>query len=307
MKVIQGLNNLHRIPRGTICSIGVFDGIHRGHQSILEKLVKQAKREKENSLVITFHPHPSRLVKPEQSSPLLISLRHRIFLMEKMGIDYCLIIPFNKKFARISPLFFVKNILYKHLGINALYLGRNFRFGYKQKGDINLLREMGKQFAFRLFIVPPVRYGKKIISSSWIREEVGRGNLDLVSHLLGRHYSLYGRVSRGEGRGNSLGFPTANLDVEQEMLPPSGVYLAKAYLESKDYPALLYIGYRPTFFERSSLSVEVYLLNFRGNLYGKYLEVELIKKLRGERKFKKISSLISAMKRDELSARQFFS
>ncbi|MFN7170431.1 MAG: bifunctional riboflavin kinase/FAD synthetase, partial [Candidatus Omnitrophota bacterium] len=290
MKVFHGLNNLDRIPRRTICTIGVFDGVHCGHRFILQRLINRAKREKSSSLVITFHPHPYKLVRPECSPPLLISLRHRLFLMERMGIDFCLVIPFNKKFAHLSPLFFVKNILFKHLKIKALYLGDNFRFGFRQEGDIQLLKELSKKFDFCLNIISPLKYRKRIISSSWIRREVCAGNLELVSHLLGHPYSIYGKVIKGEGRGKVLGFPTANLDIEQEAIPPSGVYLVKVYLDKKIYPALLYIGTKPTFSKRGFLSVEVYLLNFRGKLYGRYLEVEFIKRLRAERRFKKISA-----------------
>lgn len=307
MKVIRGLNNIDKIPKGSVCTIGVFDGIHLGHLKILNKVIRKAKKEKLFSLVITFHPHPLKLLKPRQEIPLLISLKHRLLIMERLGIDYCFIINFNKKFSKMSPLYFLKNILSQRLKVKILFLGENFRFGRGQEGDVNLLKKMSKEFGIELVIISPIKHRNKIISSSWIREELRLGNLNLVSYLLGRPYSIYGRVIKGEGRGKSLGFPTANLNIEHEALPPCGVYLAKTHLKEEIYPSLLYIGKRPTFSKKSDYNVEVYLLDFKDNLYGKYLEVEIIKKIRPEKKFDKISSLVSAIEKDVRFARQFFS
>ncbi|MCM8784059.1 MAG: bifunctional riboflavin kinase/FAD synthetase [Candidatus Omnitrophica bacterium] len=307
MKVIRALNNLDKIPKGTVATIGIFDGIHRGHLAVFYKVINEAKIKKVPSLAITFHPHPSRITKKNTALPLLISLEHRLLMMRNLGINYCLVIPFDRNFSLLFPHLFVKNILCAGLGIKILYVGNNFRFGYGQEGGIRLLKRLSKEFHFRLTVVRPVKYRKRIISSSWIRKELNLGNLDLVSRLLGRPFSIYGKVVKGEGRGKRLGFPTANLDIKHEALPPSGVYLVKVYFKKDIYPGLLYIGHRPTFSKVSELSVEVYLLDFKNNLYGKFLEVEFIKRVRAERQFDKISSLVLAMKEDESFARSFFS
>ncbi|MGE4357460.1 MAG: bifunctional riboflavin kinase/FAD synthetase [Candidatus Omnitrophota bacterium] len=307
MKIIRRLHNLNKIPKGTVSAIGIFDGIHKGHLAIFHKVIKEAKRDGKPSLIITFHPHPLKIIREQHTFPLLLSLEHRLLIIRNLGIDYCLVIPFDEDFSLISPFLFVKNILYEGLGISTLYVGENFRFGYKQKGNINLLRKLSAKFNFQLKVVPSVKYKKRTISSSWIRRELNRGNLKLVSYLLGRPFSIYGRVIKGEGIGKKLGFPTANLDIKQETIPPSGVYLVKVHLKESIYSGLVYIGNRPTFGEKKNLNVEVYILDFKDNLYGKFLEVDFIKRIRAEKEFVSSSSLISAIKKDVLFARRFFS
>jgi riboflavin kinase/FMN adenylyltransferase len=311
MKVISGLENISQIPKETVSALGIFDGIHRGHQAIFKKILLRSKALRKKSLVITFSPHPAKIVRGRPVVPLLISLRHRLLLLERLGIDYCLVINFNQKFARMPALRFAREILVKSLGIREICVGRNFHFGRNKEGDIEFLKNLGKECGFKVLEAPWIRYKGRVISSSWIREEIRTGNLGLVEKLLGRPLSIYGRVIKGEGRGKGLGFPTANLNIEHEAIPPMGVYAVRILKEERLYYGLLNIGHRPTFLKkvgpRTPIAIEVYLFDFNGSLYGKFLEIEFVTRLRPEKKFIKIPHLISAMEKDNLQARQIFS
>lgn len=311
MEIIRGLNDLHKIPKRTVATIGIFDGIHRGHRRIFDKVIRQAKALRTNSLVITFSPHPYKIIGTRNEPPLLVSLRHRLMLMDRAGIDYCLVINFDRRFARMPPRAFVEKILYKGLDVQAVYVGENFHFGRIREGDVGFLERLAGDFGFAVGVIHPLKCRGRIISSSWIREEVLSGNLTNVSRLLGRPFSIYGRVIKGAGRGKRLGFPTANLDIEHEAFPPMGVYAVRVFSEGCSYEGLLNIGHRPTFIRKirphTPIIIEVYLLDFAGSLYDKFLEVEFIKRIRAEKKFDKIPSLISAMKEDKLCARRIFS
>ncbi len=304
MKVISGLNNVKRIPPHTIAAIGVFDGIHRGHLAILKKVVLRAKYFKRKSLVITFTPRHCGVIKSNLMPRLLISLKHRLFLLERLGVDYCLVINFDRKFARISALEFVERFIIEALQLKEIYVGKDFRFGSARHGDINLLKKCGKRRGFKVRIVPSVKYKGKTVSSSWVRREIKRGNLKLVNRILGRPLSIYGRVVKGKGTGKRLGFPTANLDTERDIIPPNGVYAVRILYANKRYKGLLNIGLRPTFSARAHLTEEVHIFDFNGNLYCKFLEVELLRWVRPEKKFDTAISLVSAMKKDAIYARR---
>jgi len=232
-------------------------------------------------------------------------------MLERLGIGYCLVIDFDHKFAEISAQAFARDILFEGLKTSAVYVGEDFRFGRDQVGDIDMLKLLSRDLGFEVIAVPHLKYRGRVISSSWIRQEIKQGNLALVNKLLGRPLSIYGQVIKGDGRGKLLGFPTANLNIEHEAIPPMGVYAAKVYLENNVYSGLFNIGHRPTFVRKvkpeTPLTIEVYLLDFEGSLYGEFLEVEFIKKIRPEKKFTKIPHLVKAMKDDALLARRILS
>ena len=225
---------------GAVVAIGVFDGLHRGHCYLIKQAVSWARRLKLKSLCLTFHPHPS-------TQPYLISLKHRLKLIAELGVDYCLVIPFNKKFSAIPAEDFIRSILVRFFHPALIFVGKNFHFGYQARGDVQLLRQGGKDFGFRVMAVKELSVGTKIISSGKIRRLISRGSLQEAEKLLGRKVSVLGTVIEGSKRGRILGYPTANIDPHHEVLPKEGVYAVEILYDQKEYGGLCNIGQRPTF------------------------------------------------------------
>ncbi len=299
MKKIYSLYNIWNV----VATIGVFDGVHRGHQKILKKLVKEAKKQKRKSLVITFHPHPRKVLNPSSRIPLLISLKHRLRLIEEEGVDLCSVIKFTKSLSRMKGHDFIKNILVQKLNIKTLVVGRNFSFGYKEKGNIRLLKRMGKKYNFRVFSVGPVKAKERFISSTRIRKEIEKGRLKNASSMLGRSVTIFGTVRKGRKVGKKLGFPTANIDPHHEVIPPSGVYAVDAEIHKKIYKGVLNIGRRPTLTKDREPTIELHVLNFKKDIYGKDIEIIFKKKIRNEKRFPSVDTLRRQIQKDILRAR----
>ncbi len=278
-------------------AIGIFDGVHRGHQKILKNVLRDARRTRATPSVITFEPHPNKVLNPGKGHPILMSLAHRLRYFERMGLAEALVIRFNKDFSKVTRESFLNQWLLKRLDMKFLSVGHDFRFGYRGLGDTSFLLENSKRLKLGLSLVKPLKYKGEIISSTRIRHLIETGDLKKAQKMLGRPVSVYGTVVRGRGRGKGLGFPTANLNPHHETLPPSGVYAAWGYLDGKKLKGVIHIGERPTFNDKER-SLEVHFLNFHKDIYGKELELIFVAKLRGTQRFKGPKNLARAIKMD---------
>ena len=297
MKIYSGIGDKNLKSRPRSIAVGIFDGVHRGHQKILRCMLVRAKSRRRRSIIVTFDPHPMKVLAHDPKISILMSLRHRLRVFGKTGADETLVIPFNKAFSKISAGAFLKNILIKKLGMKSLCVGHDFRFGHKGLGDLAFLKSMARRLGFRLSVIPALKKSGEIISSTRVRRLIEKGELRKAERMLGRPVSVYGDVVPGRGRGRGLGFPTANLNPHHETLPPSGVYAVKAYWRNRLLKGVVHLGARPTFGEKDR-SVEVHLLNFHKNIYGEELELLFMKKLRGIKKFKSRQELSRRIRLD---------
>lgn len=316
MKTIFGLSNLKEKFKDTIVLIGVFDGMHRGHRYLIEKSVRTARALHKKTAAITFHPHP-------KGQPYLISLKHRLKVIEELGVNVCLVIRFSQQFAKSPPESFIRDTLVKFFHPLYVFVGDNFRFGYRAQGDAALLKRLGKLLGFQVRPVRELGAGRKKISSKRIRSLIRAGSLKKAEELLGRRVSVLGTVIKGESRGRILGYPTANIDPHHEVLPKPGVYAVKVLYKEKEYNGICNIGRRPTFTppflrggnsyakeragfssQEEPLNIEVHLFNFRKDIYGEDMEIQFIRKIRNEKKFPSPSSLASQLKKDSHTALQ---
>jgi len=298
MYIIYGIPRL-RIKSPTAVAVGTFDGVHRGHKEVIRRLKRRAEAIKGKSCVLTFARHPLRTLRPRKTPPMLISARHRLNLLAAEGIDIAVLIDFTARFADMGPVRFAKDVLAGKLNAKEILAGEKFLFGRGRKGDAALLRELGLKFGFKARVVPPLKTGGVSISSTLIRKLVMSGRLKEAKRMLGRDVAILGTVTKGAGRGRGLGFPTANLDLHHEAIPPSGVYAVKVKMGNKTYKGVLNIGFRPTFEEaRKEPVVEVYIFGFNKSIYGEDLEVLFVKKIRRERAFKDKSRLALRIEKD---------
>jgi riboflavin kinase/FMN adenylyltransferase len=294
--------------RGSILTIGNFDGIHLGHQAILRAAVRRAQETGDVATALTFDPAPRRVLRPESAPPRLSTNAQRMTWFGLLGVEAVVVLPFTMELARLSPDDFVAEILERGLRVRAVLVGENFRFGHRQAGDVAVLRELGMRHGFEVVIIPPVLYRGEVVSSTVIRREIAAGNVTHASLLLGRPFTLTGNVVSGTGTGRRFTFPTLNLVPEQELLPARGVYVTRTLLEGRDrtYRSVTNVGVRPTF-NGSSLSVETHLLDFSGEIDAQRTEVRFWKRLREEKKFAGPDELRSQIAQDIASANRFFS
>ncbi len=305
MKIYHGFNDKHLklIPRGV--AVGIFDGVHRGHRKILRRMLREAEEQKILSMVVTFNPHPDKILHPKKNNPILMSLEHRLEFFKKMGLAEVLVISFNKAFSKISREDFLRKLLRKRLGMRVLSVGHDFRFGRQGLGDAAYLAQQAKVLGFHLSVASPLKTRGEIISSTRIRRLIENGRLNEASKMLGRPVSVYGTVVRGHGRGRGLGFPTANLNPHHETLPPHGVYAVWGFLNGRKLKGILHIGQKPTFHD-PALSVEVHFLGFRQNIYDREIELFFVSKLRNTKHFKNPDALAKAIQKDAAQARRVF-
>ncbi|MFH1354746.1 MAG: bifunctional riboflavin kinase/FAD synthetase [Candidatus Omnitrophota bacterium] len=299
MRLIQGLKGIRKLPKPVV-ALGVFDGVHRGHRIIIKAAVSKAKLSKGTSVVVTFWPHP-------QKEKTLYSLQHRLRLIDQLGIDVCIVINFNRKFSEISAANFVKNILSKKIGAEYIFVGKNFRFGRGQEGDHRFLSRLSLVYNFKLKILKVLKVKNKPISSTYIRLLINQGRLKLAEELLAHPVSILGTVVKGSSLGRRMGFPTANIDPHHEVIPPNGIYAVWIIISKRKFQGICYIGSRPTFAKKNSKRIEVYIYNFKKKLYGKYLEIQFIQKLRAEQRFDSALSLVKQIKKDIRKSKASFS
>lgn len=300
MRVIYRLNSIKsRAP--SVVSMGVFDGVHRAHRSILNAAVKKARLSGMRSVAVTFWPHP-------QKEKTLYSLQHRLNLIGSLGLNTCLVIRFDKDFSRMNAERFISDILVKRLQAKYIYVGEDFRFGHQAKGDARLLLRLSDRHGFKVRLFKTIRLKKQRISSTLIRRLISEGELKKAASLLGSAVSVLGTVVKGDSVAKELGFPTANIDPHHEVTPPSGVYAVRAILGNRKFSAICYIGRRPTLIRERRLShkknIEVFIFNFGRSIYGKTLLVEFVKKIREEKKFSSAAELVVQIKKDILRSKR---
>jgi len=308
MKVYYGVGRIKRKFKRPILTIGVFDGVHLGHQYIIKKIVQKARRIHGTSIVFTFYPHPYRILKPREYLPLLISLEHRIKLLAELGVDVCIVQEFTESFSRIEKVSFIKNTLFSKIKPIEIVVGKDFNFGKNKLGNTDLLQDLSRSYNYKVKEIPSRLIDGKKISSTFIRSLLLKGNLKKATRFLGRPVSIFGKVVKGSKRGKILGFPTANIDCKHEVLPPKGVYAAKIIFKRNKFFGVANIGVRPSFKKRrySRVIVEVHIFDFHKKIYGKSIEVEFIRKIREEKKFKNRFLLIRQILRDTEKTRQIF-
>ncbi len=286
MKIIRAANELKAGGRKVCLAIGFFDGVHLGHQQIIRQTIADARQHDALALVLTFDRHPNTIVAPARVPPLIYSLPQKLRVIESLGVDTLLLIPFDKQFSRQTGEEFIRRLARETGQIQSLCVGADFVFGHHRSGNVPLLKQLGGEMGFTVHGLAAVSLDGQIVSSTRIREFIRDGDLDTVSQMIGRPYAISGRVIKGQRLGQQLGFPTANLDVAGLALPPKGVYAGHVNVDGKAYRAALNIGLRPTVSSESQvLHAEAYLMNFNGNLYNRELEVEIGDKLREEKKF----------------------
>lgn len=301
MKVVRDWRRAALRP--CAAAIGVFDGVHLGHRAILGAAADQARKRKLLFAAVTLHPHPSEVLRPQSRVPLLQSLERRLEFLERCGVESAVVLRFDRALAGMSAEDFVRKVLIQKLHARSVAVGANFRFGRGAEGDAAFLLELGRRSGVVVSAVRPVLCGKKPISSSRIRAAVAAGRFEEASRLLGRPYGLSGTVVRGDGRGRALGYPTLNLRLEQELVPPTGVYAVRAVSGGRVYPGVLHLGPRPTF-GSEEFRAECHLLEPLGSGgYGRRFEVRPVLRIRGVRRFSGPGALSRQIARDTAAAR----
>lgn len=286
MKIIHAANESKTKGRKVCLAIGFFDGVHLGHQQIIRQTISDARQHDAVAVVLTFDRHPNSIVAPDKVPPLIYSLPQKLRAVESLGADALLLVQFDKKFSGQTGEEFILGLDCGFGKIHSICVGADFVFGHRRSGNVELLKKLGGKLNFQVHGLAAVSLDGEVVSSTRIRETIRAGNLDAASQMLGRTYAISGRVVKGDGIGRKLGFPTANLDAANLILPPNGVYSGCTKLDGQLYRVALNIGLRPTVSSaKPQLRVEAHLLDFNGDIYGKELEVEIGDKLRGERKF----------------------
>lgn len=297
MLLITDLNKITSKFSNSIITLGNFDGLHLGHQALIKMIIDRARETGAVSLVVTFRPHPLKILAPDKCPPLISIYEEKIKLFEKLGIDVLVKIPFTLDFSSMTPKDFVKNILYDLLGAKEIFVGSNYRFGKGREGNIRMLKELGEELGFKVREVEQVSLNGEVISSTKIRNLLKDGNVEHAARLLGRDYAITGVVIKGDGRGKGLGFPTANIASKHAIIPSDGVYAVRLFARDKYYDGVANIGLRPTF-EKKELAIEVHIFDFNEDLYGEEISVFFIKKIREEKRFENIDALIKQINAD---------
>ena len=304
MKIIHAANELNASGKKSCLAIGVFDGVHLGHQQIIRQTVADARSHDAVAVVVTFDQHPNAIVAPDRVPPQIFSRPQKLRAIESLGADALLEIPFDKSFSEKSGEDFIRELA-RDLGkIFSVCVGADFVFGRKRSGDVALLKKLGAEINFQVHGHAAVSLDGELVSSTRIREAIRAGNLDAASQMLGRPYAICGKILTGDRIGHQLGFPTANLDVTNLVLPPNGVYAGCTKIDGKIFRAAVNLGVRPTVASgQPPLRVEAHLLDFSGDIYGVELEVELGEKLRDEKKFSSAVELSAQIARDVAAVR----
>lgn len=304
MKVFKGIGEITPEFRSSVITIGNFDGIHLAHQEILQRVVREARQRSTRSVVITFEPHPQKVLHPERRPfYLLTTLDEKVRLIESLGIDAVFLIAFTRAFSGMTAESFVRDILWGTLRAQKVFIGHDYAFGNRKQGNEDFLRSMGGMLGFEVESINTFKVNDTTVSSTNIRMAVLDGDVRKAALLLGRPYSLSGKVIRGYQRGRAIGIPTANIEPGKELLPANGVYAVEVDLEGVRHAGVLNVGFNPTF-SNEKLSVEVHIMNFDGELYGRGLTVSFIERIRSEMKFESPQKLADQILRDKAKAEE---
>ena len=304
MKIINGIEEISKSER-LVLTMGMFDGVHKGHQTIIEKLNEIACIENGNSALLTFYPHPRMVLQPDSDFKLLTTLEEKIELLKDYGLDYLIIQPFDFEFSRISPVSFVRDTLVNQLNIHTLVVGHDHHFGRNRSGDFAQLQELADLYHFKTLQLSAILEDEKPISSTKIREALCSGNIPYVNEALNHSYCISGEVIHGDKIGRTLGFPTINLKLNSDkLIPKDGVYGVDLMINNKSFIGLMNIGVRPTI-EGKNQRIEIYILDFNDCLYGESVSVNILCRIRNEQKFEDLNSLKNQIQKDVSFFKEF--
>jgi riboflavin kinase/FMN adenylyltransferase len=311
MELVENIYNIIKPYKNAVITIGNFDGVHIGHQALFHEVVEKADALGGTSIVMTFEPHPIRVLKQNGHPPLITLYEQKIELIKKAGVDVIICIPFTQEFAEISAQEFVKDILVKRIGMKAIVVGKDYTFGKNREGNIDVLQSYASNMGFEVIMTNWIQTSNGIpgrISSTRTRELVIDGKVAEAQKMLGRYYQLRGKVTTGRDRGGKLlGFPTANIILHDELCPKNGVYAVTVECLDNRYQGVANIGYSPTFNNNKQFTVEVHILNFNQNIYGQKIRVNFIERIRDEIKFPSIVALAEQINKDIEKAREILS
>lgn len=299
MQIFRNLSDV-KFNKNTVLTLGTFDGIHLGHQQIISEVVEESKKSGMRNFVLTFDPHPRKVLSKDDKVYLLSSLGEKIEMFSKLGVENLFVISFTKEFSRQAAEEFIFTFLVDGIGLRKIVIGYDHHFGKGRGGNVDILQRIGKEKGFETVVIPSYSLGDKIISSTKVRNALTEGNVSLAAKMLGRFYKFSGKVVRGDKRGRALGYPTANIELEnkEKLLPMIGIYAVKVILGDKDYGGLLSIGRRPTFYIDGDVVSEVYIYDFDKQIYEEKITIEIVERLRGEEKFNSTEELIAQMNKD---------
>ena len=292
--------------RQPVLALGNFDGMHRGHLKIIERVRRGAEERFATAVAMTFDPHPSTIVRPDKAPPLLMTKPQKIEALARAGMHGVAVVRFTPDLAQWDPETFVRRVLVEWLRVAEVWVGANFLFGHDRAGNFSVLRSLGARYGFRAEKIDPVRYKEFVVSSTRIRRLVGEGRLDEAGALLGHYYWIDGSVVQGQQRGRVLGFPTANLCSDNEMIPPKGVYATTTTFDGVALPSITNIGSRPTFEHGEAIVIETHILDFNRNLYGERLRLGFAQRFRDEKKFEGVDALKAQIEADRQQTRTLF-
>ena len=289
-----------------VLALGNFDGLHRGHLKIVERVRRGAAEHGGTPMAMTFDPHPSRVLRPDKAAALLMTKAQRIEALGAAGIRAVAVVRFTPELSHWDPEMFVRTVLVDWLRVSEVWVGANFLFGHDRAGNFTTLRTLGQRLGFRADKIDPVRYKEFVVSSTRIRRLVAEGRMDEAGALLGHQFYIDGLVVEGKHRGRELGFPTVNLKTENELVPPKGVYATTVTIDGIVHPSISNIGLRPTFGESSETTIEAHILGYSGDLYGRQVRLGFVLRLRDERKFEDVDALKAQLEADRRRAERLF-
>jgi len=308
MRVLRSIPELTQIPGPVFLAIGVFDGVHLGHQAVISTAARHAADAGGTAVVVTFDPHPAKILRPQESPRLLTATQHKIALIRALGVSHLLVLTFDRELASTTPEDFVRQLVAAAKPLREICVGQEWSFGKNRAGNLTLLKELGAQLNFNVVGVEPVTSDGTIVSSTAIRKAVEAGDFATATRMLGRDYTILGTVEEGKHLGRSLGFPTANLSAHSEQFPPNGVYAAEGLLGGKTVQGVVNLGVRPTVADGAPQRVlEFHLFDVDRDLYGEDIELRFLRYLRPERKFENLAALREQIGQDVATAREIFS
>jgi len=303
VKVYKGLGEFEKLERA-IVTTGTFDGVHQGHRKILNRLIEVAKKNKGESVLLTFFPHPRMVLQPDSDLKLINTIDEKIELLRQVGIDHLIIHPFTREFSRTTSLEFVRDLLVNKIGTTKLVIGYDHHFGRNREGSFEHLKEFGPIYGFEVEEISVQDVDNVNVSSTKVRKALEDGEVDLASNYLGYPFFIHGVVVHGQKNGRELGYPTANLEIQNpyKLIPANGIYAVKVEIGGKLFRGMLNIGTRPTMELGGDISVEVHIFDFKESIYGQELTVSFIKRIRSEKKFETRDALIAEMEKDQVKA-----
>jgi len=305
MEILRSIPELERLTGPLFLAIGVFDGVHRGHQAVISTSAGHARASNGTPVVVTFDPHPEKVLRPQAAPHLLSATQHKIALIRALGVEHLLIITFDKQFAATEPEDFVQTLVAHSKPLREICVGHEWSFGKNRRGNLDLLKTLGSKMTFDVVGIRPVKINGAVVSSTAIRQAIERGDLVKAAEMLGREYTILGTVTHGDNLGKKIGFPTANLSAHSEQFPPNGVYAAEARIDGELYLGVINLGIRPTVSGgRSERVLEIHLFDFNRDIYGHDVEVRFLKFLRPEKKFENLDALVRQIRQDVQQARE---